>query len=327
MEDAASPTPNQERTSEIKWVSPHPLSPSDTTPRRYFDEKALHDLAEDLKTNGFLQPITVIERPTARATWMIVNGERRWRASIHNDMDAVPILRLKHVTTDEQILVRQLSENLEHQHLNPYEETTALLDLVNLHLRAHNPTWADGRDPQTATADLLKKWTYRRTPAKRAELANEIGIAIDAIDDTIDTVFKTRDGLKPHSFVNNRLPLLNLPTDVKDALEHGRLPYTSANKIGNVPDPQARKALLDKARTGASVRELNAAAQRAINEHHDTTPSPLFLPSARTRLQDEIRELLPDLQRRLPHRLADLSYNQAEQVRAGLTKIAKALKT
>ncbi|MBQ4434373.1 MAG: ParB/RepB/Spo0J family partition protein, partial [Bacteroidales bacterium] len=47
-------------------------------PRVDFDETALNELAQSIKTYGLIQPITV--RPIANGRYQIISGERRWRA-------------------------------------------------------------------------------------------------------------------------------------------------------------------------------------------------------------------------------------------------------
>ena len=78
---------------------------STTNPRRTFDESKLAELAESLRTQGLIQPITV--RPNSEG-YEIVAGARRFRAAYLAEMDEVPVRVVQ--LSDEQALEWQLIE-------------------------------------------------------------------------------------------------------------------------------------------------------------------------------------------------------------------------
>src|SRR5438552_17141779 len=78
---------------------------STTNPRRTFDESKLAELAESLRTQGLIQPITV--RPNSEG-YELVAGARRFRAAHIAEMDEIPVRVVQ--LSDEQALEWQLVE-------------------------------------------------------------------------------------------------------------------------------------------------------------------------------------------------------------------------
>jgi len=92
-------------------------------PRRHFDEAALRELAESIKSQGIIQPLLV--RPLQEEnTYQIVAGERRWRAAQMAGLKSVPVFVRQ--LTDKEVMAAALIENLQREDLNPIEEAEAL---------------------------------------------------------------------------------------------------------------------------------------------------------------------------------------------------------
>lgn len=91
-------------------------------PRRDFEQAALKELAESIKTQGVMQPIVV--RPESGGYWEIIAGERRWRASQLAGLDTIPAL-IREVS-DAAAIAMALIENIQRKDLNPVEEAVAL---------------------------------------------------------------------------------------------------------------------------------------------------------------------------------------------------------
>ena len=95
------------------------IEPDPAQPRKQFDDDALNQLADSITENGLLQPIAV--RPKKLGTgYIIIAGERRWRAARLAGLDEVPVI-IKDVS-DEQAAALALIENLQREDLNPIEE-------------------------------------------------------------------------------------------------------------------------------------------------------------------------------------------------------------
>ena len=102
------------------------LKPNPNQPRRSFPEDALADLAKSIKEKGILQPILV--RRVGKS-YEIVAGERRFRAAKLAGLDEIPVIIQSF--NDIEVAELALIENLQREDLNPYEETQALLTLIN----------------------------------------------------------------------------------------------------------------------------------------------------------------------------------------------------
>ena len=90
-------------------------------PRKKFDETALEELAVSIKNVGIIQPIVVC--PTGDDTYVIVAGERRFRANKIAGNTTIPVIVKNY--TRKQIKEIALIENLQRQDLNPIEEAQA----------------------------------------------------------------------------------------------------------------------------------------------------------------------------------------------------------
>lgn len=114
--------------TEYRNVSLALLSESKTNPRRIFEDAALKELAETIRSQGVLSPLLV--RPVTENGFEIVFGARRYRAAQLAEQDTVPV-RIKQMT-DAEVIEAQLIENLQRRDVHPMEEAQgfrALLDL------------------------------------------------------------------------------------------------------------------------------------------------------------------------------------------------------
>ena len=105
------------------------LEPRKDQPRRIFDENALMQLADSIKSNGVLQPILVAKQ--SNGFYSIIAGERRWRASKIAGLTEVPVIVLE--ADEKKIAEIALIENLQREDLNPIEEATAFKSLMSVH--------------------------------------------------------------------------------------------------------------------------------------------------------------------------------------------------
>ena len=96
-------------------------------PRKVFDEAALKELSASLKQDGLLQPI-VVARSETPGKYIIIAGERRWRASKLAGFDSIPCL-IKDGASDDMLRLA-LIENIQREDLNVMEEAEAYASLI-----------------------------------------------------------------------------------------------------------------------------------------------------------------------------------------------------
>lgn len=100
--------------------------PNVNQPRKQFNETALKELADSIKIHGVIQPIVVNRQEDGK--YMIVAGERRWRASKLARRKSIPAIIENF--TDKQVAEVSLIENLQREDLNPIEEARAIKKLM-----------------------------------------------------------------------------------------------------------------------------------------------------------------------------------------------------
>lgn len=102
------------------------LNPSQ--PRRDFDPEGLEELASSIREHGVLQPLLV--RADDKGGYVLIAGERRWRAAALAGVETVPIVLHEDVSDDEQEhLTLALVENIQRSDLNPIELANAFEQL------------------------------------------------------------------------------------------------------------------------------------------------------------------------------------------------------
>ena len=95
-------------------------------PRVHFEEESLGDLAKSIKEIGVLQPLLV--RESAPGSYVLIAGERRWRAAKKANLKQVPVV-VREITEIESV-EQALVENLHRQDLTALEEASAYQQLV-----------------------------------------------------------------------------------------------------------------------------------------------------------------------------------------------------
>ena len=156
----------------ITLVSLANIQPSSFNPRKYFSEPALYELAESIKQQGVLQPITV--RPIADTDrYEIVFGERRYRASVIAEMEQIPAIVSE--LTDDAAEDAAIAENLQREDVTPIEEANAYQRMIET-----------GRHTVATLAVCFgKNENYIRTRLKFVSLIPEIAELLEKDEITI----------------------------------------------------------------------------------------------------------------------------------------------
>ena len=103
------------------------IVPNPTQPRTQFDEEALDELADSIRQLGVIQPVTV--KKGADGKYVIISGERRWRAAQRADLKRLPVY-IRDVD-DENLHAMALVENIQRQDLNAIEIALGMQRLID----------------------------------------------------------------------------------------------------------------------------------------------------------------------------------------------------
>lgn len=112
--------------SEMAEIAIADIIPNPTQPRTQFDEEALEELAGSIRQLGVIQPITV--KRTDGGKYIIISGERRWRAAQRAGLTALPAY-LREVD-DQNLHAMALVENIQRQDLNAIEIALGMQRLI-----------------------------------------------------------------------------------------------------------------------------------------------------------------------------------------------------
>jgi len=229
-------------------------------PRRYFDPQKMEQLVLSVKEHGILEPL-LVRSLKKLDTYELVAGERRYRAAKAAGLTDIPVVIRE--LTDEQATQLALIENLQREDLNPVEETEGVLQLLALKLKM----------PVSEVPKLL----YRMQHEAKGKVAHNVMGSSE--NEAVQAVFAALATMSWESFVNNRLPLLNLPNDVLEALQQGKIAYTKAQAIARIKDEQQRDELLKQAITqNLSLNEIKVRIKEAKPDAEvETTPEQLLV--------------------------------------------------
>ena len=103
------------------------IIPNPTQPRTQFDEEALDELADSIRQLGVIQPVTVKKAEDGK--YIIISGERRWRAAQRADLQVLPAY-IREVD-DENLHAMALVENIQRQDLNAIEIALGMQRLID----------------------------------------------------------------------------------------------------------------------------------------------------------------------------------------------------
>lgn len=108
----------------VETIDINSIKPNEKQPRKYFEPEKIKELSDSIKQHGVIQPILVVP---SGANYMIVAGERRYRAALQAGLKEIPAI-IKEFSND-QILQIALIENLQREDLNDMEEALAYKQL------------------------------------------------------------------------------------------------------------------------------------------------------------------------------------------------------
>ncbi len=121
-------SPKEKVINKVIQVDVEKIVPNPYQPRKYFDDNDLSALAESIRSNGILQPLTVREIENG---YELIAGERRLRAAKLNGMQNIPCIVMK--ITERNSAVMALIENIQRENLSFFEEAVAIEKLIDFY--------------------------------------------------------------------------------------------------------------------------------------------------------------------------------------------------
>lgn len=163
---------NKTAVKDITMVAIAKIRPNSSNPRKHFDEDSLNELADSIRQQGILQPVTV--RPTADTNgYELVFGERRYRAATIVGMQEIPAIISE--LSDEEAEEIAITENLQRKDVTPMEEANAYQRLMD-----------SGRyDLPSLAVQFGKSEAYIRTRLKFTSLIPEIASLLETDEITV----------------------------------------------------------------------------------------------------------------------------------------------
>ena len=138
-------------SDSIKMIKVRDIEPNKNQPRKTFDKEKLEILSSSIATHGIVQPILV--KPNINGTYMIVAGERRWRAAKLAKIKEVPCVIRQ--LDEPAVMEIALIENLQREDLNPIEE-------------------AEGNRRLMETCELTQEEVAEKVGRSRSAVANSL---------------------------------------------------------------------------------------------------------------------------------------------------------
>ena len=203
FEDAA---PSFESDTRIETLPLREIEPDPGQPRKTFDDETLAELSASIAEHGLLQPIAV--RPKPSGGYLIVAGERRWRASRRAGLTEVPVI-VKDVT-DEQAMELALVENLQREDLDPVEEAAGIRELMT-------------------RCDLTQEQAARKLGKSRSALANSLRLL--SLPETVLELLKSGFITIGHAKVVLGLPTPELQEEAAQMIADNQLNVRQAEAL------------------------------------------------------------------------------------------------
>ncbi len=189
---------------ELKKIIPNP-----NQPRKHFDDDALQELANSISVHGVIQPLVLNKLDDGN--YLIIAGERRWRASKLAGLDKVPAVIKEY--TDKQIKEISLIENLQREDLNPIEAARAirqLMDEYHLTQEAVSDRIGKSRSNVANTLRLLTLYPDVVTLIETGRLSAGHARALVVVEDTTKQIKLARQA------VDGKMSVRELEKAVKD---------------------------------------------------------------------------------------------------------------
>ena len=183
-EDVAEAAPGAVPRDQLLRLKVDQLRPNPEQPREVFDERALEGLSQSLRQHGVLLPL--VARRDEEGGYVLIAGERRWRAARQAGMTEVPVVVKAQMPTDVEQLELALIENLQREDLDALECAAGYQRLVQRHSYTQEQVAERvGKDRATVAnaLRLLKLPESGRDALRRGRISAGHARALVAVED------------------------------------------------------------------------------------------------------------------------------------------------
>lgn len=228
-------------------------------PRRDFDEKALKELAESIRTHDIIQPVTVARLTSGK--YRLISGERRFRASVMAGLKDIPAY--VRTANDQELLEMALLENLQRENLNAIEVALSykrLMDECDLTQEQVSERMKKERSTVTNYLRLLKLPPDIQKAVRDGQLSMGHARAIIALDKVEEQLYVSRET------VQKGLSVRQVEQLVKNMLEKkplaprppaSRLPPAYKRIEDNIASHFSTRVVLDRKKNGKGTLTID----------------------------------------------------------------------
>lgn len=214
-------------------------------PRRTFVDSSLRELADSIAQDGVIQPIEVTQ--DGRDKYIIVHGERRWRAAQLAGLTTIPAVVRRRDYDEVTRFVRQMVENIQREDLNDVDRAAGLMRLKEL-MQTELDT--------AVSAGKLKAKPHANS-ATWAKVGKRMGYSRQRIHQLIQ--------------------LLRLPDEIKDAVRSGSLSERDTRVYQGLKMGQQRDLYYAQEQGSISPREMRKLAKHLKQSPHDSVSSAMAI--------------------------------------------------
>lgn len=228
-------------------------------PRKTFVDETLEELSESIRQDGVIQPIEVAEiRP---GQYMIVHGERRWRAAKLAGLETIPAIVQRRDYNDVTRFVRQLVENMQREDLNDVDRAKSLVRLKKLmeeelaRAKAENITSSEPWGKTVTWAKVGERLGYSRQ--RVSQLTNVLKLDDEIQQDIESGTVSERETRIYQGLTNSQMRALHR--------EH------QAGAISDAERKQIARTLKGNpsGRVASEIRRMRRNAEQAEAEKHE----------------------------------------------------------
>ncbi len=247
LEDLFSTADDAEQASgmQLRAIRLDAIRADSEQPRRIFMNDSLQELADSIAQDGVIQPIEVTQN--GRDKYIIVHGERRWRASQLAGMATIPAIVRRRDYDEVTRFVRQMVENIQREDLNDVDRAAGLMRLKEL-----MQTELD-----TAVSEGKIKAKPHGNSATWAKVGKRMGYSRQRIHQLIQ--------------------LLRLPDEIKDAVRSGSLSERETRVYQGLKLAQQRDLYHAQVQGSISPREVRKLAKHLKQSPYDTVSSAMAI--------------------------------------------------